>query len=113
MGLYRKGKTHIIAKFHRTDLVIFSHSKEGKTLFYSRINMVQRVMQRKFMIYGYTAMFSANFSKGDNFCELLVALDMGRLDKFIHSSGLPFSSSASKDPVSCNMFNTLKIPIVL
>ena len=28
-GLFRKGKTHIIAKFHRTDLVIFSHSREG------------------------------------------------------------------------------------
>ena len=28
-----------IANFHRTDLVICSHSREVKTLFYSRINM--------------------------------------------------------------------------
>ena len=33
-------KTCIIAKFHRTDLVIFSHSREGKTLSCSQINMV-------------------------------------------------------------------------
>ena len=30
LGLLRKGKTHVIAKFHRSDLVIFSHSREGK-----------------------------------------------------------------------------------
>ena len=29
-GLFRKGKTHIIAKFLRTDSVICSHSREGK-----------------------------------------------------------------------------------
>ena len=29
-----------MAKFHRTDLVIFSHSREGKTWSYSRINRV-------------------------------------------------------------------------
>ena len=40
MGLFRKGKTLIIAKFHRTDLVICSHSREGKTLSYSQINTV-------------------------------------------------------------------------
>ena len=39
LGLFRKGKTHIIAKFHRTDLVICSHSREEKTLSYSKINM--------------------------------------------------------------------------
>ena len=38
--LFRKGKTHIIAKFQRTYLVICSHSREGKTLCYSRINTV-------------------------------------------------------------------------
>ena len=42
MGLFRKGKTRIIAKFRRTDLVIYSHSREGKTLSYSRINMVPK-----------------------------------------------------------------------
>ena len=35
-----KGKTHIIAKFLRTDLFICSHSREGETPSYSRINMV-------------------------------------------------------------------------
>ena len=35
MGLFRKGKTCIIAKFHRTNLVICSLSREGKTLSYS------------------------------------------------------------------------------
>ena len=41
MGLYRKGKTRIIAKFHRTDCY-FSHSKEGKILSYSQINTVYK-----------------------------------------------------------------------
>ena len=31
---------HIIAKLHRTDLVICSHSRKRKTLFYSQINTV-------------------------------------------------------------------------
>ena len=28
--MFRKGKTSIIAKLHRTDLIIYSHFKEGK-----------------------------------------------------------------------------------
>ena len=40
MGLIMKGKSLIVAKFHRTDLVICCHSKGGKTLSYSRINTV-------------------------------------------------------------------------
>ena len=32
-NLFWKGKIHIIAKFHRTDLVVGSHSKEGKPCF--------------------------------------------------------------------------------
>ena len=40
MALVWKGKTRIIAKFLRTDLVICSHSREGKNLSYSRINTV-------------------------------------------------------------------------
>ena len=40
LALFWKGKTHIIAKFLRTDLVIRSHSREGKNLSYSRINTV-------------------------------------------------------------------------
>ena len=40
LGLFRKSKTRIIAKFHRTDLVFCSHSRERKIPSYSRINMV-------------------------------------------------------------------------
>ena len=40
LGLFRKGKTHILAKFHRSDLVICGHSREGKTTSYSQINTV-------------------------------------------------------------------------
>ena len=40
MGLFRKGETGIIAKFHETDLDIWSHSREGKTPSYSQINTV-------------------------------------------------------------------------
>ena len=39
-GLFRKGKTCIIAKFHWTDLVNCSHSREGKTLSYRLLNTV-------------------------------------------------------------------------
>ena len=35
-------KPHIIAKFHRTDLVICSYSGEGKTQSYSGMNMVHQ-----------------------------------------------------------------------
>ena len=40
MGLFRKGKTCIIAKFQRTGLVIPSHSIEGKNPSYSQTNTV-------------------------------------------------------------------------
>ena len=40
LELFRKGKTRIIAKFHRTDLAIFGHSREGKTSSYGQLNMV-------------------------------------------------------------------------
>ena len=33
-------KTHIVAKFHRTDIVICSHFRKGKTLSYCQIDMV-------------------------------------------------------------------------
>ena len=39
--MFQKGKTCIIAKLHRTDVVICSHSREGKTLSFSQINMVR------------------------------------------------------------------------
>ena len=42
MGLFRKGKTCIIAKIHGTDLFAISHSTEGKPLSYSQINMVNK-----------------------------------------------------------------------
>ena len=38
LGLFRKSKTRIIAKFHRTDLVFCSHSRERKIPSYSQIN---------------------------------------------------------------------------
>ena len=41
LGLFRKGKTLIIAIFRRTDLVIRSHSKERKSPSYSRIDTVK------------------------------------------------------------------------
>ena len=40
LGLFRKGKTCIIANFHRIDVVICSHSSGRKTLTYKRINKV-------------------------------------------------------------------------
>ena len=40
LGLFRKGTTHIIAKFHGTDSIICSHSRERKTLPYGRINTI-------------------------------------------------------------------------
>ena len=40
LGLFKKGKTHITAKLHRTDLIICTHSREEKTPSYSPINTV-------------------------------------------------------------------------
>ena len=40
LGLFKKGKIGIVKKFHRTDLVICSHPREGKTPSYSQINTV-------------------------------------------------------------------------
>ena len=40
LGLFRKGKTCIMAKFHKTDLAICSHSREEKSPSYSWINTV-------------------------------------------------------------------------
>ena len=40
LGLFRKDKIRIIAKFHMTDLVILGHSRDWKTLSYSRIKTV-------------------------------------------------------------------------
>ena len=37
-------KLIFIAKFQRTDLVIYSHSREGKTLSYSQINIVGQII---------------------------------------------------------------------
>ena len=45
LGLVRKGKTLTIAKFYRTNIVIFSHSREGRTLSYSQINMVLTLLK--------------------------------------------------------------------
>ena len=55
MGLFRKVKIGIIAKFHRTDLVICSHSIGKKTPSYSRINMVIMAILGLLKKSGYTA----------------------------------------------------------
>ena len=41
MGLFRKSKTRIVAKFHKTHLVICSHARVRKTLSYKRIHTVR------------------------------------------------------------------------
>ena len=40
LGMFKKGKICITAKFHRTDLVICSYSRERKTPPYSQINII-------------------------------------------------------------------------
>ena len=40
MEVFRKGKTYIIAQYHRTDIVFSSHSREGKAKSCSQINTV-------------------------------------------------------------------------
>lgn len=40
MGLFKKGKLLITAKFHKTALVICSRSRKGKIPSYSKINTV-------------------------------------------------------------------------
>ena len=40
LELFTKGDTCIKAKFHRTDLVVCSHFREGRTLSYSQINTI-------------------------------------------------------------------------
>ena len=52
MGLFRKGKTRITAKLHRTDLIICTHSKEGNTSSYSRINMVGQNKTQELLLNG-------------------------------------------------------------
>ena len=52
-----KGKTRIIVKFLRTDSVICSHSREGETPSYSRINRVYMNMHSKHVI-GVTMYFT-------------------------------------------------------
>ena len=60
-----KGKIRIIAKFHRTDLVIFSHSRERKPPSYSRRNTVlggrvlthlNKCLQEPLFIYAYAGL---------------------------------------------------------
>ena len=42
MGLFWKGKVHLIAEIYETDLDILGHIREKETLFYSQINAVQK-----------------------------------------------------------------------
>ena len=50
LGLFRNGKTGIIAKFQRTDLVDCSHSRKGKTPSYCKINTVTPKQSSKFYL---------------------------------------------------------------
>ena len=63
LGSFMKGKTRIIAKFHSTDLVIWSHFSEGKTLSYSRINMALKFL-RQLNVNECNSMFFFIFLKG-------------------------------------------------
>ena len=45
------GRVKFIVKFHRTDLVICSHSREGKTLSNSQINTVNHIPTRVLVVF--------------------------------------------------------------
>ena len=87
--------------FHGTELVIYSHSREGKTLSYSRINTVsqllwlllysvkelqiKRVNDKSGIVcifllepYGTVACFSATFTKGRNVSLCLLSWMMSQ-----------------------------------
>ena len=40
LGLLKKGKAHPIAELHKTDSDVWGHSRGGRTLFNSLINLV-------------------------------------------------------------------------
>ena len=75
MGLFRKGKNGIIAQIHRTGIVTCSHSTEGKTSSYSRINMVHakmavdRYLELGWMTYHFTSFFTVFQSYGKWVCD--------------------------------------------
>ena len=70
MRLFRKGNIRIIAKFHRTDLVICSHSRERKPPSYSRRNTVGYGIPLPLPMVPFPV--SCHFYKGrrDNFLQL-------------------------------------------
>ena len=67
MGLFRKGKTCITAKFDGTDLVFCSCFRKGKTLFYSRINLSALVLK---------SIFLKNSTYSINFLLLMISMDV-------------------------------------
>ena len=58
LGLLRKGKTWIIAKFHRANLLICSHSREGQTQSYSQRNTVVELKIREYCMTTIVCFFS-------------------------------------------------------
>ena len=70
-----KGKTRIIAKFLWTDLVICSHSREGKNPSYSQINTVIADVT---MYFGRATLFREAKNKSQNlFCSVRMAEKQG------------------------------------
>ena len=63
-GLFRKGKIGIIAKFHRTDLVIWSHSRGTKTPSYSRINTVSEAFIYLLMLFIFYGIYRFSYKQG-------------------------------------------------
>ena len=63
MGLFRKGKTRITAKLHRTDLIICTHSKERNTWSYSRINMVGQNKTQELLLNGVGIIVGLSFGQ--------------------------------------------------
>ena len=97
MGLFRKGKTRIIAKFLRTDLFICNDSREGETPSYSRINMVSGVdyglIMHKIQYEPVISLYDLPFLPRRP--ELFVFLDVVTGVLFSFSMSLNFLSKAS------------------
>ena len=75
MRFLRKGKTRITAEFCRTDLVVFSHSREGKTRSYNQINTV--------LIHLIATCFTLLHSEQPKFNSVLALLSAIRLRSYI------------------------------
>ena len=88
MGLFRKGKTHIIANLHITDSVICINSREGKTPSYSRLNMITLVSMPVLIRKSYCTNLGVNVGgSGVNTFTLKVFIGMNKVlsDKLSYS----------------------------